>query len=491
MKFLLLLLALLAIVTVSTGWRTFMRGRSRYDNLKEPTLSSEKDVLPEEQWFTQDVDHFNPLDNSVWKQRYFVNSDFYKPNGPIFLMIGAEGFINPMWVVKGQWIEYAKELGAMCFYLEHRYYGKSHPTVDLSLNNLIFLSSEIALGDVANFIEGMNVRYNFTKDTKWIAFGGSYGGSLAAWMRVKYTHLVHGAVSSSGPLLAKMDFQEYYIVVENALKEYSQKCVDAVAEAISQFHMMMDLRQQQIAAMFNLCDPIDSKKKVDVANLYETLAGNLANIVQYNKDNRQNSRTANITIKTICDVMMDKKIAMPVNRLTYVNDMLLAATEQKCLDYRYDKMIHELRNVSWASEQAEGARQWMYQTCAEFGFFQTSTARPKLFSDTFPVDFFVQQCIDVFGPDFNKNLVETAISRWNIFYGGLDLRVTNVVFVHGSVDPWHVLGMTHSSNPRAPAIFINGTAHCADMYPSSEQDTLQLKQARIQIKGLIKQWLKN
>jgi hypothetical protein len=38
---------------------------------------------------------------------------------------------------------------------------------------------------------------------------------------------------------------------------------------------------------------------------------------------------------------------------------------------------------------------------------------------------------------------------------------------------------------------FEGTAHCANMYPSSEQDISQLKEARIQIKGLIEQWLKN
>lgn len=111
------------------------------------------------------------------------------------------------------------------------------------------------------------------------------------------------------------------------------------------------------------------------------------------------------------------------------------------------------------------------------------------------------------------NLLKSSVERTNILYGALNLQVTNVVFVHGSIDPWHVLGIVQSSNPQAPAIYIKGklnvyliifyqvlntlfnlfkgTAHCANMYPPSEGDIPQLKEARIQIKGLIKQWLQN
>ena len=78
---------------------------------------------------------------------------------------------------------------------------------DLSVKNMVFLSSEQALADLAYFIQGMNVKYQLPKSTKWIVFGGSYPGSLAAWMRYKYPHLVHGAMSASGPVLAQMDFQ--------------------------------------------------------------------------------------------------------------------------------------------------------------------------------------------------------------------------------------------------------------------------------------------
>ncbi len=77
---------------------------------------------------------------------------------------------------------------------------------DLSTENLVYLNSEQALADLAYFITKMKEKYNLTDNSKWIAFGGSYPGSLAAWLREKYPHLVYGSVSSSGPLLAKIDF---------------------------------------------------------------------------------------------------------------------------------------------------------------------------------------------------------------------------------------------------------------------------------------------
>lgn len=42
-------------------------------------------------------------------------------------------------------------------------------------------------------------------------------------------------------------------------------------------------------------------------------------------------------------------------------------------------------------------RQWMYQTCTEYGFYQTSSTEKDTFGTRLPVEFFAKQCVDMFG----------------------------------------------------------------------------------------------
>ncbi|CAH1395060.1 unnamed protein product [Nezara viridula] len=459
-----------------------------------PKIPKHVTKLPEEQWFDQKIDHFRPTDLRTWKQRYFVNDTFFNgsSSSPIFLMIGGEGEASAKWMVAGAWIEFAEKLGALCFQLEHRFYGKSRPLPNKSVESLEYLNSEQALGDLAEFIGSMNRKYNLQPENKWIAFGGSYPGSLAAWVRYKFPHLVHASISSSGPLLAKADFKEYNEVVKDSLSYFNKDCVSPVR--LANKHLTKLFQDPSggtiLTKMFRLCAPLDIENINDVYNLAQTLSDNFAGIVQYNKDNRiTDSPTAKITIDDICKIMTSSRVDTPLESYAAVNSMMLNLTNQTCLDYKYDEMLDVMRKTEWSEDPTDAGRQWIYQTCVEFGFYQTSSTSGELFGPNFPFEFFLKQCSDIYGRRFDYNLLEHAINRTNNMYGELKIRATRVMFVHGSIDPWHALGITESKNPSTPTIFIKGTAHCADMYPSADTDIPQLKEARKEIFSQIKKWL--
>lgn len=486
-----ILLVLLHFCNVVYGGRDFRLGRSKGGNLGAPG-GYEGESLPPAQWFKQKLDHSSPSDLRSWKQRYFVNDTFYNFNnqGPVFLMIGGEGPADPRWMVKGAWIDYAKKFNALCINLEHRYYGESHPTEDISVKNLQYLSSSQALADLANFISAMNDKFRLKKDTRWIAFGGSYPGSLAAWLRLKYPHLVYAAVSSSGPLLAKVNFMEYYEVVVDALREKTgqEDCVTELKMAHKQIVSMMDNHPEIIEKEFRVCKPFKNASADDINNFYNSIADDFADVVQYNEDNRISADTKykNLTINTVCNILTADGSEPAYKKLAAFNSIILDKTNQACLDYSYKNMIKELRNMTWGSE---GARQWMYQTCTEFGFYQTSSGEVEVFGNHFTLDFFIKQCEDIFGKKYNEAFVDAAADWTNNYYGALDIAVSRVVFVHGSVDPWHALGITKTQDNGAPVIYIKGTAHCANMYPRSDDDSSELIRARLEIEQYLGGWI--
>ena len=67
MKFALTILLFVAIVNSGEAWRNFMRGRRKNGNVGEPNLLKDYTPVPD-QWFTQILDHSNPVDGRTWKQ---------------------------------------------------------------------------------------------------------------------------------------------------------------------------------------------------------------------------------------------------------------------------------------------------------------------------------------------------------------------------------------------------------------------------------------
>lgn len=245
-------------------------------------------------------------------------------------------------MVEGAWLKYAKEFGALCIYIEQRFYGKSHATTTTAIRQLPIFSSEIALTDLGLFIAGMQKKYNLTEKNRWIVFGGGYAGSLAAWMRVKFSHLVHGAVSSSSPILSKMDFREYYAVVADNILD----CRVSVQEAFSEFERQLQSSsgKTSLVEQFRLCDPLDDSNNLDTSNLFENLASIFARVVQY-------SRTpyAKHSVKEVCGIMTDEEHGSPLDRLARLNRIFLEEDGDTCLDYKYEKMIQYLEGETWDS----------------------------------------------------------------------------------------------------------------------------------------------
>lgn len=99
-----------------------------------------------------------------------------------------------------------------------RYYGETMPFGNKSYSGpefLGYLTSTQALADYAVLLDILKDKYK-AHDSPVIAFGGSYGGMLAAWMRLKYPSSVYAALSSSAPIFQFTDLtpcDSYYKII--------------------------------------------------------------------------------------------------------------------------------------------------------------------------------------------------------------------------------------------------------------------------------------
>eukprot|EP01099_Mayorella_cantabrigiensis_P008264 TRINITY_DN766_c0_g1_i3.p1 TRINITY_DN766_c0_g1~~TRINITY_DN766_c0_g1_i3.p1 ORF type:complete len:204 (-),score=34.40 TRINITY_DN766_c0_g1_i3:72-608(-) len=149
-----------------------------------------------------------------------------------------------------------------------------------------------------------------------------------------------------------------------------------------------------------------------------------------------------------------------------------------CIDVSYDNYIQEMQETS-------SGRSWVWQTCTEFGYYQTAETPDQPFSSTISLDWYVDMCTDIYGIEG----LTPDIDWTNTYYGSTDIQVSNVVFPDGSIDPWHVLALLDSDLPTSPSIYMNGTAHCADLYPASPNDPVDLTNCRTQEINHISEWL--
>ena len=63
-----------------------------------------------------------------------------------------------------------------------------------------YAASQQALEDYAMLLPVLRKQFGVPSESATVAFGGSYGGMLAAWGRFKYPNVFHGAIAASAPI---------------------------------------------------------------------------------------------------------------------------------------------------------------------------------------------------------------------------------------------------------------------------------------------------
>lgn len=331
--------------------------------LRGPTLPPGSS-LPPDQFFNQTLDHFDVLGGGVtWPQRYWVNASLWKGgDAPVFFYIEGEGAGSPYDVVSGEHCELAETYGALLVALEHRYYGASIPTPDLSTQNMRYLSSHQALADIATFYDDLlRPTFNLSAANKLVTFGGSYPGALSAWARLRLPHIVHAAISTSSPVQASFDDVSYNDVVANSLSMPliggSPACLTATAQAFvaidAAFSGTADARHAMATKLMS-CTGLDGVN--DTMWAASNYGSFVQGMVQYNME-------SGYTVAQYCAEMTKPGVA-PIDAFAAV----IAATQGgNCMDNSYADYVALLRKTT-ADKSAGGLglRQWTWQCCTQF-----------------------------------------------------------------------------------------------------------------------------
>lgn len=458
---------------------------------------------PGELWFReQHVDHFDPTNTKKWSQRYYYNDTYYKAGGPVFLMIGGEGPATPRDVGDYFSIDYfAKNMNGLKVALEHRFYGASFPSTNSA--DLSLLRSDQALADIATFLAYLKREYNLPEGTKIVAVGGSYSGNLAAWARIQFPFIIDAAISSSGPYLAQTDYPEYLQHIDSQVRKYGgDRCMDIISAAHKDAEYLLSHDKATLAAVFKLKEEsIYNSTGYDKASFMSAM-GAPSGVVQYAKHDGYYNTTKDGDIKQMCKAIETSYDSYDTGEsyqdlkayASWLLDYYGGSMEE--IDLSFDGYIKAIQDTSIDSEFAVD-RSWLWQTCVEFGYYQTSSPAAG-FGTMITLDYFLEMCYKAYfapgatppgAPSFTRSqsddLVNKAVRFTNVYYGARNIKMSNIYITNGHVDPWSELsyreGETwstghHLHNGSTTSYIPNGS-HCTDLYTSwSINDSLRATQ---------------
>lgn len=257
----------------------------------------------------------------------------------------------------------------------------------------------------------------------------------------------------------------------------SQECLNVVVEGHKTIKNMLASTdgRRNLESMFNVCVPgsLDDEKN------QEQFAGDGV-IYLPAQSNDPACTTQYCNIEKICVLLTDNTIGTPLDRL-----VTLAKAQQgsSCNLVSYDAMLKTLSNPK------NPERSWLYQTCTEWGFYQTcmegSGCPYTQGLHTLDVDYDI--CLNAFSIDAATvaQQIQSTLSR----YGGNYIQSSRILFPNGQIDPWYTLGVLTAPNDKEPVLWVEGASHHFWTHPSLPTDSDFVKDARVTIWNQVDQWL--
>lgn len=432
------------------------------------------------------LDHFTYVNENVtFKLRYLTNDTYNSDGaGPILFYTGNEGDIELFAQNTGFMWELAPKLKASLVFAEHRFYGKTLPFGNTSYDSpqhLGYLSSEQALADFAFLLAEINPMNRTTRGRPVIAFGGSYGGMLAAWFRMKYPHLVAGAIASSAPIRQfDTDCDVFNQILTSVFSvEFTQECSLNIArswEALRNYSANAD-GLKTLHDKFQICSNVT--KAEDITKTFfdylNDVYGNLA-MINYPYESTFLAHVPAYPVREFCR-RLDKNYT-GLQLLDHLQDALTVYTNYTgnltCLD------------ISSAYDTSMGDKGWEFQSCTEMVMPMCALGDGK---DMFPKQpwdekKFSDDCFKKFG-------VRPRSNTPRIIYGGEYLDgASNIVFSNGLLDPWSGGGVLRTNNNNVKVVLIPEGAHHIDLRESNKSDPGSVRSARQVHLANIQAWIK-
>jgi hypothetical protein len=410
--------------------------------------------------FPQLLDHFNTSSTETFPQRYVVNDTFCRSpgasscprNSPIILYISGESPMSTRWVSSGNVVDLAIRTHALLASLEHRFYGSSIP-FDLTTSVLSrYLTTQQALADLAFFVDFLK---GGNSARPVIVVGGSYAGTLSTYFRQTYPNHANWSWSSSPPLLVKLNFTEYDEHCAEVLRNQTDypNCLANSVAMVKWFDEVIknDTQREMVRMRMGL------NRSTDPISMVSMVSDQLAGMIQYR------SGDGGQELREYCRNQSGPSFDVESFFEWFRADNLDPDENDPLL----------LTNTSGLAPDAD-YRAWTWQTCNEYGWFQTASG--KLRSASVNLSYYDRICRTIFDdlgvPD------QTDLRRR---FGGLKPNVSNIVFVNGGIDPWSTLSVPTEGNITEYhwySVKIYSGSHCSELSRPGINESAETTQKR-------------